>query len=119
MESGLTPVFETVLNGDINELGIRKLFVAAKKKDEVAAGVISATARYLAIGLAGAVNLLNPNLVIIGGGVADGGAGFVETVALELRNRICDSAVDGLRVVKAALGNNAGFVGAGILGEER
>jgi glucokinase len=69
--------------------------------------------------LAGAVNLLNPELVIIGGGVADGGAGFVETVALEMRSRICDSAKDKVRVVKASLGNNAGFIGAGILGEER
>jgi len=119
LESGLTPGFKAVLHGNIEELGIRKLFAAARKKDEVALRVIAETARFLAIGLTGAVNLLNPDLVIVGGGVADGGAGFVEAVALELRERVCDSAAENLRVVKAALGNHAGFVGASILGEER
>jgi len=119
LKSGLTPGFDTVLNGNIEDLGIRKLFAAARKKDEVALGVIAESARFLSVGLAAAVNILNPNLVVIGGGVADGGAGFVEAVAIELRERVCDSAVESLRIVRAALGNNAGFVGASILGEER
>ncbi|MCD6249449.1 MAG: ROK family protein [candidate division Zixibacteria bacterium] len=119
LESGLTPGFDAVLNGNIEGLGIRNLFAAARKKDEVALRVIAETARYLAIGLTGAVNLLNPDLVIVGGGVADGGAGFVEAVALKLRKRVCDAAAEKLRVVKAALGNQAGFVGASLLGEER
>ena len=119
LKSGLTPGFDAVLNGNIEELGIRKLFAAARKKDEIALRVVAESARFLAIGLTGAVNILNPSLVVIGGGVADGGAGFVEAVAVELRERVCDSAAESLRVVKAALGNNAGFVGAAILGEER
>lgn len=119
LESGLTPGFDAVLNGNIKDLGIRKLFAAARKKDKVALNVIAESAKYLAMGLTSAVNILNPALVIVGGGIADGGAGFVEIVARELRERICDSAAENLRVVKAALGNNAGFIGAGILGEER
>ncbi|MEW5795729.1 MAG: ROK family protein [Candidatus Zixiibacteriota bacterium] len=115
----LTPVFEEVLTGDPDELSIKKLFAAAKQRDEIALDVIAETARYLAMGLAGVVNLLNPELVIVGGGVADGGAGFVEAVAQEIRGRVCDSAGEKLRVVKASLGNSAGFIGAGILGEER
>jgi glucokinase len=120
LDGGLTPAFENVLRDDgLETLTIKKLFAAARKKDNVALEVIEETAEYLSIGLAGVVNLLNPDLVIIGGGVADGGAGFVESVAQSLRNRCCDSAIDNLRVVKATLGNYAGFIGAGILGEER
>ena len=115
----LSPVFEEVLTGDPDELSIKKLFAAARQRDEIALDVIAETARYLAIGLAGVVNLLNPELVVIGGGVADGGAGFVESVAQEMRSRVCDSAGEKLRVAKATLGNSAGFIGAGILGEER
>lgn len=115
----LTPVFDEVLTGDPDELSIKKLFAAARQRDEIALDVIAETARYLAIGLAGVVNLLNPELVVIGGGVADGGAGFVESVAQEMRSRVCDSAGEKLRVAKATLGNSAGFIGAGILGEER
>jgi glucokinase len=115
----MTPAFEEILAGDEGELTIKKLFQAARAKDEVALEVVAESARYLAIGLAGVVNLLNPELVIIGGGVADGGAGYVDVVAQELRTRICDSSADKLRVVRATLGNSAGFIGAGILGEER
>lgn len=119
LEGGLTPVFEDVTNGDEEGLTIKKIFAAARKKDKIAIEVVEETARYLATGLAGVVNLLNPSLVVIGGGVADGGAGFVETVAAEVKKRAFESATAGLRVVKATLGNQAGFIGAGILGEEK
>jgi glucokinase len=119
LDHNMTPVFEEIMSGDPGDLNVRKIFAAAKKRDSVALEVIEETARYLAIGLAGVVNLLNPEVVIVGGGVADGGAGFVEVVSQELRRRVCDSAKDKLRIVKAALGNTAGFIGAGILGEER
>ncbi len=120
LSGGLTPVFKNVLQDDgLESLTIKKLFIAARKKDRVALEVVQETADLLAVGLGGVVNLLNPDLVIIGGGVADGGAGFVESVAQSLRGRCCDSAIENLRVVKATLGNHAGFIGAGILGEER
>jgi len=119
LHGGLTPAFENVLEGDLENLNIRKLFAAAKKGDEVAAEVINETAGYLAVGLAGVVNLLNPDIVIIGGGVADGGGGFVDAVSAEIRKRAFGSAVEKLRVARATLGNNAGFIGAGLLGEVR
>ncbi|MFH1687882.1 MAG: ROK family protein [bacterium] len=115
---GLTPAFEKLLDGPDDKLTVKKLFAAQAKGDEVAIEVIEETARYLAIGLAGVVNLLNPDTVVIGGGVADGGGGFVEIVASEIRKRAFASAVEELRVVRAGLGNNAGFVGAGLLGDD-
>ena len=117
LEKNMTPVFEEVLGGDVDGLNIKKLFAAAKKGDETAMEVINETADYLAIGLAGVVNLLNPEIVVIGGGIADGGAGFVDAVSAGIRSRAFDSAVKELRVARATLGNDAGFIGAAILGE--
>lgn len=119
LKAGLTPAFEEVLHGDLEGLTIKKLFTAAKKRDEVARDVIIETADFLALGLANVLNLLNPDLVIIGGGIADGGAGFVEEVARNLHARVEGSAAEETKVVKATLGNSAGFIGAGLLGEER
>jgi glucokinase len=117
LKGNLTPVFENVLDGDIESLTIKKLFMAAKKHDPVALEVLEETAHYLGIGLAGIVNLLNPETVVIGGGIADGGGGFVEMVAAVIRKRAWESATRDLRVVRARLGNDAGFIGAAILGE--
>jgi len=118
LSGGLTPTFDEVLDNGLDSLNIKKLFLAARKQDEVAIEILEESARYLGIGLAGVVNLLNPETVVIGGGIADGGAGFVELVAAEIKNRAWSSATEELRIVKARLGNDAGFIGAGILGED-
>ncbi|MBD3333854.1 ROK family protein [candidate division GN15 bacterium] len=118
LKGGLTPAFEEVLGGDLDSLTIRKLFAALKKGDELAREVLDETAYYLGYGLAGVVNLLNPEVVVLGGGVVDGGGGFMEDVATHIRKIAFDSAVEQLRIVKASLGNDAGFIGAGLLGEE-
>ncbi|RKX24119.1 MAG: ROK family protein [Candidatus Zixiibacteriota bacterium] len=115
----LTPAFENVLRGNVANLNIRKLFEAAKKGDKTAIEVIDETAEYLASGLASVVNLFNPEIVIIGGGVADAGSSFVTAVSAGIRRRANSSATEKLRVARATLGNSAGFVGAGILGETR
>ena len=119
ISSHLSDIFNDVLEGDIENLSIKRLFAAAKKGDSDALAVIAETAEYLGAGLAGAVNLINPEAVVIGGGVADGGAGFVEAVGAEIRKRAFGSATENLRVARATLGNDAGFIGAGILGEMR
>lgn len=116
MSGGLTPKFKKVLDGNLDNLTIRKFFTAVHRGDELAREVMLQTALYLGIGLAGVVNLFNPETVVIGGGVADGGGGFVEAVADVVREKAFESAVKDLRVVKATLGNDAGFIGAGLLG---
>jgi len=117
LNNKLSAIFNEILEGSLENLTIKKLFAAARKGDETAMDVVKETARYLGAGLAGVVNLLNPEVVVIGGGVADGGAGFVETATEEIKRRAFSSAVERLVVTKAALGNDAGFMGAGLLGE--
>ncbi len=117
MKDGLTDELSEALNGDPENLTIKKMFAAAKKGDEISLGVIEKTARILGAGLSGVINLINPEALIIGGGIIEGGAGFMEIVAEEIRQRAFDSATENLRILKAELGNDAGFIGAGILGE--
>ncbi len=117
LKKNMTPAFEKVLSGDLNNINIRKLFSAMKLGDELARQVLDETAHYLGVGLAGVVNLLNPEVVVIGGGITEGGGGFVEAVTRETKKYAFDSATENLRIVRASLGNDAGFIGAGLLGE--
>jgi glucokinase len=117
LKDGLTDIFQDVLAGDIDNLNIKKLFKAAKKGDEIAQTSIDETARILGAGLSGVVNLINPQALIFGGGIIEGGAGFIETVGAEIRQRAFPTATDNLKILKAEMGNAAGFVGAGLLGE--
>ena len=70
---------------------------------------------YLGIGLASVVNLLNPERIIIGGGVADAGEIFLEPVRRTIKDRAMEVAGAAVEVVPAQLGNTAGVIGANLL----
>jgi len=111
-----TPVFDSLIGDDMEQLTIKKMFQAARKGDRAAIEVIQATARILGTAPAGMVNVLNPEMVILGGGIAEGGREFVDIVRDTIMARALTAAVDGLEVVPARLGNAAGFIGAAFLG---
>lgn len=117
--SNMSPEFEEVLEGKLENLSIKRLFAALKKGDAIAEQIVNETAMYLGIGIANAVNFFNPDIVVLGGGVIDGGGGMVELVSAEVRKRAIAPSVQNLRIAKASLGNDAGFIGAGIVGEYR
>jgi glucokinase len=118
LKNELTPVFQEVLEGKIENLNIRKLFAAYKQDDLIARQVVTETAEYLGMGLANVVTLLNPEIVVIGGGIADGG-GIIDEVSSVIRKRALRPAGEVVRIVKASLGNDAGFIGASLLGDGR
>lgn len=98
------------------EVGGRHVAEAAARGDRAALGVIGEVGRRLGEGLAGLVNVLDPEAVVVGGGVATLGdlilaparEGFVRAVeAREHRPEV--------PILQAALGNDAGAVGAAAL----
>jgi glucokinase len=101
--------------GDLDRLTTEVIFQAEKKGDETASRVINQACAYLGAGIASAVNLINPQVVVIGGGVSQGGLGFIRRIEKEVKKRAFPSATKKLKVVKAKLGNDAGFIGAAIL----
>ena len=117
LEKDMTPVFQELIGGDITKLNIKNITLAAKQNDYAAKEALEEAAEYLAIGLGNIANLLNPQIVIIGGGIADGSPEFIRYVSSAIRKHAFPSAVKELKVTKAALGNDAGFIGAGLLGE--
>lgn len=54
-------------------LNAKEIFDAAKKGDEIALQIVDKSAYYLAIGLANIANTLNPNKILLGGGVSKAG----------------------------------------------
>ena len=88
---------------------------AAKEGDVVAQRIFQIMGEYIGTGLASVVNLLNPEKIVIGGGVADAGDILIEPLKSALKNRampIQGAAVD---IVPAQLGNTAGVIGASLL----
>ena len=80
---------------------------AAKAGDPVAKRIFSI--------MAGVVNLLNPERIIVGGGVADAGDLLLNPLTETLKKRAMKIAGETVEVVPAQLGNTAGVIGASLL----
>jgi glucokinase len=89
---------------------------AARAGDGVARAAFARAGEYVGRVLAGAVVLLWPERVVVGGGVADAGELLLEPLRSELRRRAC--VAPEVPVVRAELGPVAGAVGAALWGAD-
>ena len=96
------------------ETGLEPLELAnlAKSGDAKALEYWQSYGRYLGIGLASIIYILTPEAIIIGGGISAAAEFFLPTVRAEIQQRVLPSSREGLQLLVAQLGNQAGMVGA-------
>lgn len=70
---------------------------------------------YLGVALANMVNIIDPELIIIGGGVVESSNLFISTAKKAMRQHVKDSETKKIRIVKSKLGVNSGAIGAALL----
>jgi glucokinase len=94
------------------DLSARDVFEAAKAGDAVATEVVEETAYYLAVGTTNLMHVLNPEVVVFGGGMTAAGDGFLERVRNRVRELAFTVPAERTHLCYASLGNDAGFIGA-------
>ena len=103
---------------DSASLTPRQIAEAAQAGDQVAMEIFAETGRYIGIALTSIAHILNPQIAIIGGGIAEAGEKLLfEPIRAELSKRAMDIPAR-MKIVKAHLGNDAGIVGAAMLAFE-
>ena len=105
--------------GDPEALSAATLAEAAHGGDALARRLVEEVGTALGVGVASMVNVLNPRLVILGGGVVEGLPELVAMVEEMIRKRALPVSADTVRVVKSQLGPHAGVVGAALWARER
>ena len=80
--------------------------------DKLARKAIRDTGVTLGVAIASLVNILNPDVVVVGGGISKIGNLLLDPIREEVAKRAFPKAVEGLKIVKAELGDNAGAIGA-------
>jgi len=83
--------------------------------DPLSRRLVNETGYYLGSGVVGIVNTFNPCLLILGGGIIEGIPELIEVVEQIVRKNALEASVERLKVVKAALGGDAGGIGAAAL----
>lgn len=90
---------------------------AAEAGDPVAKRIFEIVGTYIGMGLVSVINLLNPEKVIIGGGVAAAGDLLLDPIRKTIKERAMVVAGNSVEIVPAELGNSAGVIGASMLVE--
>ena len=112
IKGGKSTKYRELANPDITPYIVSE---AAKQGDPVAKRIFTIVGEYIGIGLASVVNLLNPEKIIIGGGVAAAGDLLLNPIKENLIKRAMPIAGSAVEIVPAQLGNSAGVIGASLL----
>lgn len=100
------------VGGDLDRITAQVVYEAARDGDELALDVVRDTARVLGVGIATLVNILNPEIVVVAGGVTLAGDHLFAPLRAEVKRRAFRPAVDACRIVPGALPGTAGVYGA-------
>jgi glucokinase len=88
------------------------IYQAGRNGDELAIEVFRRMGVYLGIGLASVINLLNPEIIVIGGGLANGWDLFEKHMRQQIMKRAFRIPAERAKIVRAQCGDNAGLLGA-------
>jgi glucokinase len=94
------------------ELTARDVFDAAAAGDALAGQVVEDTAYYLAVGAMNVMHVIDPDMVVFGGGMTAAGEGFLERVRRHVRELAFPVPAERTVIRYAQLGSDAGFIGA-------
>jgi len=107
--------FLKISSGSIESLDLKSIFHAARLKNPVALNSLEAAAKKLGIKIAYLVNLLNPQIVVIGGGFEESGEEFLNTVRSTVGDWAFRESTSNLKIVYSQLRENAVAMGAASL----
>jgi glucokinase len=94
------------------EINVKYIFQQMKSGNSLATDVVNRSTYYLGRGLANFLNIFNPNIIIIGGGVAEAGKTYLKKIEDVAFTYAMDCAKENVKIVGAKLGNKAGYMGA-------
>ena len=120
VKAGEKTVLTEMLGDGLNELKSGDLRKALRKGDKLVEKVVESAAEYTGIAIANLINILNPEVVVLGGGVID-------ALEDEMMSIITETALDyampgtvkGVEIIASKLGDNAGITGGAVLAKAR
>ena len=101
---------QSILHGE--KISARRVYEAGLDGDELALTVFRQVGMYLGVGVANLINLLNPEIIVIGGGVVNGWKLFEGPMRQQVAKRAFKAQQGKVKIAPAECGDNAGLLGA-------
>lgn len=112
LEAGAESKIPSLAGGDLERITAQTVYDAAYDGDELALEVVNDTAKFLAVGVANLLNIFNPEVVVVCGGVTLAGDHLFVPLRREVSRRAFKPAVTACRIVPGELVGTAGVYGA-------
>jgi glucokinase len=116
VKDGQKTILTEMLGDDLADLRSGDLRKAIRRGDKFVDKIIEGAAEYLGIGIANLVNILGPEVVVLGGGVIEALADEMMSVIVETaQDYVMPGTMKGVEIIASKLGDNAGITGAAVL----
>ena len=115
VKEGKKTLISELVNSNLDEISAAIVAEAANKGDKLAQGIIEKTGEYLGTGIANIINLFNPQMVIIGGGVAQAGDLIFNPLKKTMEKRAFPVPAKVAKIVASSLGRDCTVIGAATL----
>jgi len=112
IESGAETDLPSRVGGDLTRITAQTVFEAAHAGDDLALEVVHDTARFLGAAVASFINIFNPEIIVVCGGVTLAGDTLFTPLRREVSRRAFKPAVQACRIVPGELTGSAGVYGA-------
>jgi len=112
IEAGAETILPDLVDGKLDMITAATVYEGAVLGDAYSNEVMKETAKFLGTGIANIVNILNPEMVVIAGGVTKAGDHLFVPLRAEVRRRAFKSAQEACQIVPAQLMGSAGVIGA-------
>jgi glucokinase len=112
LQAGADSLLPSKVGGDLTKITAQTVYEAAQEGDELALEVVNDTAKFLGAGIANLLNVFNPEVVVVCGGVTLAGDHLFVPLRREVARRAFKPAVQACRIVPGELINTAGVYGA-------
>jgi glucokinase-like ROK family protein len=115
IKQGAESLIIKLVDGNLEAINAEIIFRAAREGDLIAQQLLRDTGRFLGIGIANTINMLNPEAVIIAGEITDGGELVLDTIREVVDNRTLEYPLRHVKIIKSFLGRDGVAIGAGTL----
>jgi len=116
IKDGEKTLLTEMLGDDLEDLRSGDLRKAIRRGDKFVSKIIEQTAEYIGIGVANLVNVLGPEVVVLGGGVIEALADeMMDVIVKTAKGHAMPGTIKGVEIVASKLGDSAGITGAAVL----
>ena len=110
ISNGANSMMFDIIHGNLNDINAKVVFDAAKAGDSLANTIVNQVTVYLGIAISNVINLLDPQLIILGGGISQAGDFLLNPLLDEVSRHILP--VKEPHIVISSLGEDAVAIGA-------